>query len=255
MHRIRIVDAAGHVSAGAAVAPQVVRVPSLRSPSPPQLATAVLDGDRLRVEARVRDAFDVAWVLLFSSDEDAATAANGNIRDAPQLLRLPNARDRYPDDGLRLRLADATLLPPSAVIEASAGTVEPPDRVLSTTIAFGHDRRVALWAVTMTRDGVTSRYAGPHVTTTGPAPLVAPALLVKRSGDIDTARWSAVDPPALVALERSRDGGRSFEQVSPWLGAGVVEYALPAIGGQVRYRLALQGDRARTAAGEAVRPG
>ena len=44
VHRIRIVDAAGHVSAGAAVAPQVVRVPSLRSPSPPQLSTAVLDG-------------------------------------------------------------------------------------------------------------------------------------------------------------------------------------------------------------------
>ena len=30
VHRIRLVDAAGHISAGAAIAPQIVRVPSLR---------------------------------------------------------------------------------------------------------------------------------------------------------------------------------------------------------------------------------
>src|SRR5436305_15308655 len=31
VHRIRLVDAAGHTSAGAGIAPQIVRVPSLRS--------------------------------------------------------------------------------------------------------------------------------------------------------------------------------------------------------------------------------
>ena len=181
---------------------------------------------------------------------------NGNLHESAQLLRLPNARDRYPDDGVRLRLADATLLAPSFVLDASAGTPDPPDRLLTQSLAPGPDRRVALWAVTMTRDGITSRCAGPLVVTTGPAPLVAPALTVKRSGGTDFASWSAPDPPALVALERSRDGGRSFEQVSPWLPAGVLEYALPAEGGgTVRYRLALRGDRARSATGDTVRPG
>ena len=80
------------------------------------------------------------------------------------------------------------------------------------------------------------------------------------AGDIHVVRWATPDPPALVALERSRDGGRSFEQVSPWLAAGVGEYALPAlpgtfVPGTVRYRLALRGDRGRSATGDAERPG
>ena len=256
VHRIRIADPAGHLSAGAAIPAQVVRVPSLRSPSPPSLSATPAPGARLRVEARVREAFDVSWVLLFATEEDALATANGNLREAAQLLRLPNARDRYPDDGVRLRLADATLLAPAFVLDASAGTVDPPDRVLTQSLAPGPDRRVALWGVAMTRDGVTSRFAGPLVVTTGPAPLVAPALTVKRVGGTDFASWPAPDPPALLALERSRDGSRSFEQVSPWLPAGILEYALPAAGGgTVRYRLALRADRGRGETGEAVRPG
>ena len=86
---------------------------------------------------------------------------------------------------MRLRLADATLLEPSTVLDARTGTVDPPDRILATTLSPGHDLRVTLWAVTMTRDGVTSRYAGPFVATTGPAPLVAPPLTVKRDSGTD----------------------------------------------------------------------
>jgi hypothetical protein len=254
VHRIRIADPAGHLSAGAALAPRVVRVPSLRSPSPPRLSATPVDSATLRVEARAREAFDVAWVLLFSIVENAAAAANGNLRDAAALLRLPNARDRYPDDGLRLRLADGTLLAPSSVLEASAGTADPPDRVLSATLAPGHDRRVALWAVTMTRDGVTSRYAGPLVVTTGAAPLVVPDLVVTRNGAVDEASWGPRDPPALLALERSVDGGGTFDQVSPWLADGVQEYALPAAAGPVRYRVALRADRGRRATSAAVEP-
>lgn len=254
VHRIRVADQAGHLSAGAAIAPRVVRVPSLRSPSPPELTATSVEEGRLRVEARVRDVFDVAWVLLFSVEENAAEPPNGNLRDAAQLLRLPNARDRYPDDGLRLRLADATLLAPSSVLDAAAGVEEPPDRILAATLEAVPDRRIALWAVTMTRDGITSRYAGPYVVTTGPPRLVVPALTVKRADETDFARWPAPEPPALVSIERSRDGGRSFEQVSPWLAAGAGEYALPAVGGTVRYRLALRADRGRTATGDGVRP-
>jgi len=254
VHRIRIADQAGHLSAGAAIVPRVVRVPSLRSPSPPRLTAAdAADGASLRVEARVRDAFDVAWVLVFASVEDAAVAANGNLRDAAQLLRLPNARDRYPDDGLRLRLADATLLSPAAVLEAAAGAVEPPDRVLSTTLAPGPDRRVALWAVTMTRDGITSRCAGPLVATTGPPPLVVPELVVTRKLGFDNASWLPPDPPALLALERSFDR-RTFQQVTPWLGGEAKDYALPAATRPVRYRVTLRADRGRRATGEMVEP-
>lgn len=254
VHRIRLADAAGHLSTGAAIAPQIVRVPSLRSPAPPQLTAPSSETGVLAVEARVRDAFDLSWVVIFTTDEDAAVASNGNVRTPAQLLRLPNRRDLYPNEGIRLRLADGTLVAPSAVLDASAGTVEVPDRVLTATIAPGHDRRVALWSVALTRDGVPSRFAGPVVALTGPAPLVAPSLTVVSAGGTDTAQWTALAVPALLALERSTDAGTTWRQVSPWLADGVTTYALPSASGDVRYRPTLRADRGRRATGTPVAP-
>ena len=254
VHRIRLADAAGHISAGAAIVPQIVRVPSLRSPAPPQLAAPSSQTDALTVEARVRDAYDLSWVVLFTASADAATASNGELAAPAQLLRVPNRRDLYPNDGLRVRLADGTLLAPASVVAASVGTVDVPDRVLTATLTPGHDRRVALWGIAVTRDGVPSRLAGPVVALTGPPPLVAPTLTVTRSGSTDTAQWTSLSVPAQLALERSTDGGTTWRQVSPWLATGVTTYALPTVSGTVRYRAILRGDRGRSATGPAVTP-
>jgi hypothetical protein len=170
LHRIRLVDAAGHASAGVAVLPQIVRVPSLRSPGPPQLRAPSSRTATLDVEARVRDAFDLAHVLLFADDSDGLAPSDETTHTAAALLRLPNRRDLYPADGIRLRLADGTLLAPTAVLDAAAGAPDPPDRVLTTTLAPGPRRRVAVWAVALSRDGVPSRLTGPVVALTAGGP-------------------------------------------------------------------------------------
>ncbi len=166
VHRIRLADPAGHRSAGVAVVPQIVRVPSLRSPGPPQLRVRSGPGPVIEVEATVRDAFDLAHVVLFADDRDGLAPADDTTRIAAQLLRLPNRRDLYPDGGIRVRLADGSLLGPAAVLDRAAGAAVPPDRVLTGTLASAPQRRVALWGVAMTRDGIPSRLAGPVVTLT-----------------------------------------------------------------------------------------
>jgi hypothetical protein len=254
IHRIRLVDQAGHVSAGAAIVPRIVRVPSLRSPAPPRLSVPASSTNALTVDARVRDAFDLAWLLLFTTSADAAANGNGELAAPAQLLRLPNRRDLYPNDGLRLRLADGTLLAPTTVVTVSSGTVDPPDRVLSATVTAGYGRRVTLWGVAVTRDGLPSRFAGPVVALTGPTPLVPPTLTVTSAAGVDAADWDSLTVPAQLALERSVDGGTTWQQVSPWLPETVTEYSLPSTTGTVRYRTVLRADRGRTATGPAVTP-
>jgi hypothetical protein len=230
-----------------------VRVPSLRSPGTPQLQVPSSNTDTLAIEARVRDAFDLSWVVLFATAEDGAEPVNDNLRAPAQLLRLPNRRDLYPDDGIRVRVADGTLLAPVAVLDTDTGAVHATDRVVSGTLAAGHDRRVALWSVAMTGDGITSRLAGPVVAVTGPPPLEAPQLTVDSADGADTVSWDPLAQSALLSIERSVDGGASWRQVSPWLPRTVNSYSLPSAAGAVRYRTTTRADRGRRATGaEAV---
>jgi hypothetical protein len=204
------------------------------------------------VEARVLDAFDLASVVVFAWVADAGTAADTNTREPAQLLRLPNGRDLYPLDGLRLRLADGTLLAPATAMSIDNGVLEIPDRVLSATLTLGYTRRAALWAIALTRDGIPSRLAGPFVALTAEAPLAAPHVTVVTAGGVTTVTWTALPVPALLALERTLDGGVSWSQVSPWLDTGVTSYALPAASGAAGYRPSLRASRGRTATGPAV---
>jgi hypothetical protein len=254
LHRIRLVDAAGHVSEGAAILPQFVRVPSLRSPAAPEIAMDNSESDVLAITARMRDAFDLKWLLLFSLGVDATTPADAQILEKPQLLRQPNRRDLYPNDGVRLRLRDGTLLAPLAV-DVGTGTLETPDRVLNLTLTPGFEKRISIWAVAMTRDGVTSRFAGPRTAFTGPSPLVPPTLSVTTAAGEDLATWTALAVPAEVAVERSLDGGANWERVSPWLPETISprSFAVPISGtGSRRYRLALRGSRGRSVTGTEV---
>ncbi len=251
VHRIRLVDAAGHVSAGAAIPEQIVRVPSLRSPGPPEVR-ATGDADSVDLVARIRDTFDVRAVLVFALVDDANLPPGTNSRGPSQLLRLSNRRDLAPVDGIRLRLADATLLAPAIVIDATGGATEPPDRVLRATLPVGHDRRVSIWSATLTRDGIASRLAGPFVALTGPAPLEAPTPVVTTAAGTDTAVWAAAT--SLLALERSADGGGSWRRVTPWLAAGTTTVSVASAPGDIRYRAVVRGRSGSHATGLEVMP-
>jgi hypothetical protein len=151
-----------------------------------------------------------------------------------------------------LRLRDGTLLQPEAV-DVSTGVLQPPDRLLSIPRTVGNEKRVTVWLVSLTRDGVTSRFSGPRIATTGPAPLVAPSLTISPGTNIDQASWTTLAAPAQVSVERSTDGGASWSRVTPWLAANTTAYDIPRVAiGPRRYRLVLRNNSNQTLNGTEV---
>lgn len=252
LHRIRLVDAAGHISEGAAILPQVVRVPSLRTPVAPEIALTGGAGGSLTVKARVYDAFDLKWLLLFTLVSEATNAPGGGTLEKAQLLRLPSRRDLYPHNGIRLRLRDGTLLAPAPVVEVAGGTIDGAYRQLMAPLAPGFDKRVSVWAVAMTRDGITSRFAGPLAAFTGAAPLAVPAFTVVSVAGEDRATWARLTVPAEASVERSRDSGASWQRVSPWLPETLTGYNIRSSAGPRQYRLALRASGGRRATSTSV---
>jgi hypothetical protein len=253
VHRVRLVDAAGHISSGAAIVPQLVRVVSMRAPATPSVDLSSTISDVLTLSARVHDAFDLRWLVFFSLTTDATAPADSRITEKPQLLRLPNRRDLYPNEGIRLRLRDATLLSPTAV-DVSTGTVEVPDRLMSVPLNAGSDKRVSVWAISVTRDGLTSRLAGPSTAFTGPAPIIVPALTVIAGSGIDLASWTPAPPTSQVSIERSVDGGSTWKRVSPLLPETITSFQAPQVTGSRQYRLAVKASQDRFMVGDGVVP-
>jgi hypothetical protein len=169
IYRVRIADAAGHVSATGAVIPWVVRVPSLRAPASPHLYMDDSSTGDLSVAVTYVDGFDVRWLVLFAKDEAslAPLTSGGLVR--PALLRQPNLGAAYPDEGIQLRLADGTLLAPAAKVGLKPGPFDGPERSLSVNLSPGPGRRLYVWGVVLTIDGVPSRLAGPCAARTGGA--------------------------------------------------------------------------------------
>jgi len=255
LHRIRLVDPAGHVSRGGAIGPRVMRVASTRVPSPPEISLVNSETDALALTARMRQAFDLKWLVLFTLVAPVTTAVDDLVRKPAQLLRVPDRRELYPREGMRLRLSDGTLLQAEQPVDVQAiGTVEVPDVLVPAALAPGFEKRVSVWALTMTRDGIPSRLAGPVTVHTGPLPLVVPGLIVTTAGGNDTALWASASDATEVALERSTDGGLTFRQVSPWLPSSATSHVLPGSGARV-YRLAVRGLHGQQpATGPAVTP-
>lgn len=254
IHRIRLVDQAGHVSAGGAIAPQFVRVPTLASPGSPSFEAPSSTTDSLTLTARIRDVFDLKWLLVFTFVTDATTPADPAVIEKPQLLRLPNRRDLYPNNGVRLRLANGTLLVPAQAVEVSTGVADAPDRMLTFPIAAGFGKRVSVWTIAMSRDGITSRLAGPVTAFTGPAPLAAPMLSVAAGAESDLASWAAASDEAELSIERSVDAGATWTRVTPWLRPAADSFAIAVVAGLRQYRLRLRGSQKRSAVGPVVNP-
>jgi len=253
LHRIRLVDPAGHVSEGAAIVPRVLRVASTRAPNSPELVMQNSDIDTLALSARVRQALDLRWLVLFTLITPDSSPVDPRLREKAQLLRIPDRRDLYPKDGIRMRLVDGSLLEPADAVDIPAtGRVDVPDLLVPAVVRPGYAQRVSVWALTMTRDGIPSRLTGPLTAHTGPAPLVIPGLIVSVSNGTDQTTWGPPGGLTEVALQRSTDAGVTWRQVSPWLPATSSGYALPAVGAR-SYRLALRGASLhQTALGPAV---
>ncbi len=119
-YRVRLADASGAVSVGGAILPVVVRVPSTMPMPAPARRSAAVGAGTLNVDIALEPDPDLAWALLFCRVGDYASAPPDPA--GAQLLRVPNRRDLYPDAGVRLRLADGTLLAPVTASIAAATT-------------------------------------------------------------------------------------------------------------------------------------
>jgi hypothetical protein len=259
VHRLRLVDNAGHISNEAALLPQVVRVPSLRAPAPPQLTVEDGDADGLIAQLSFRAAFDLQWAVVFSHTDDWSEKSD-DAQLRPQLLRQPNLPARYPDVGIRLRLADGTILAPTAKALVPVAPADGPAQSLSIDFTPGFEKRVGVWAILITRDGIPSRVAGPQMAVTARAPLTPPALSVRITTEGDLASWPNQFAPGDLSLERS-DDGVSWSRVSPWIPARDSSLAdpattltIPTVGPARRYRLVLRDTTGRTFVGSDVVP-
>ena len=254
IHRVRIVDQAGHISEQGAIVPQLLRVASTRTPTAPRFHVDSSLDDHLSVEVSVRNAFDNQWVILFTLVTNIFAPLDERTLEKAQLLRLPNRRDLYPNHGIRLRLPDGQLIQPAATGDIQSGSLEIPNRMVSIDLNPGFDKRVAVWAVTMTKDGIASNFAGPQVVITGATPLAVPTLSVTVSGSTDQATWTTLAGKAQISVERSTDGGSQWIRVTPWLPSTTTQSNMVSVAGSRHYRLVLKDQRGQKTIGPAFGP-
>lgn len=257
LYRVRLVDNAGHISEGAAVLPIAARVPSLRRPAAPAVTTTIQPDGTVSVTGHFLPSFDLAWLSVFYLSEATLGSPSADQRKLPEVLRVPNLRDRYPRDGIRLRLSSGVLLAPAESVPIpgfSGSTFQ--EVTVGLTVAAG--RRLAIWLLLITRDGIPSPLQGPlMVVTPLPPPVVPPLTVTRRDGiaTIHRASWPAVIFDGDLAVESSIDGGETWTRVSPWLSASASEFELRSSAGAVLlYRLVLRELAGRLTHGTATRP-
>jgi hypothetical protein len=155
VYRVRKANGAGRTSQQGAIAKVVVRVPSLMPSAPPRRepreAGDALDLLRLAVPRDQR----VRALLIF----ERIAAVETEIAGA-QLVRLANRSDLDVADVVRLRTLEGEMITPRSVafddLLSDAGTVR-----ARVTLAGGTARRLAVWACSVTEDGIPSALAGP----------------------------------------------------------------------------------------------
>lgn len=250
LYRLRRADAAGRLSPQAALLDEIIRVPSLRKPGRPELTLAPSEDDRVRGEVRLRPAFDLRWALVFTDARPLAEAPATVVEPLPDLVRLPNRRDLYPGDGIRLRTAGGRLLSPLVIPIAGM-----PDAQGLVALAFdqavGRGRRVKLWAVALSRDGIPSAPAGPREVVTAREPLQAPAVVVERAGSKAVVHWSGVGTPSLE-LRVERRTNAAWRPVSAWVREELETAEIFLGSGPAEIRMAVRSADGRSAVGPTV---
>jgi hypothetical protein len=164
LYRVRPADALGRVAADGALLPVVIRVPSTAPPPVPERLDLTADaaGAHLTVRAPGDPAVTHLLLCRLVTPPGAAVPPAAGA----EVLRIPNRRDLYPAEGLRLRAPDGTLLAPVAkslgdadVVVDAAGR-----RTAILTVAAAARSWVQLWCFALTRDGIPSSMAGPFGT-------------------------------------------------------------------------------------------
>lgn len=174
-YRVRLADSSGAVSVGGAILPVVVRVPSTAPMPVPLRFAASISAGSLSVKVGLDSDPDLAWALLFYRVASWDTPPPDPAR--AQLIRVPNRRDLYPEAGVRLRLADGSMLTPTvkAVDDADVasdgqGRLTIPIRAVLPADVVGQPRQVQYWCYGLSRDGLPSRPLGPYTLAAGAAP-------------------------------------------------------------------------------------
>jgi hypothetical protein len=159
VYRVRSVDAAGHVSAGAATAAVVVRVPSLQAGPIPARGPRRPTDPPHAVRVSVAPDGSVTHLLLFHAPSVGVGAV-----DSSEIHRVPNRTDLLPEGGLWLREPGGDLLSPTAHPLDDPAVVVGPDgtRELLVDVPGGPGARTRIWLATLTRDGIPSAVAGPY---------------------------------------------------------------------------------------------
>jgi hypothetical protein len=171
-YRVRLGDAAGAVSEGGAILPAVVRVPSTAPAPTPRRVAAQAAAAVLALTVDVDPDPELRWLLLFTylAAWDDGLPEPGRA----QLLRMPNRRDLYPTNGIRLRVADGTLLTPVAKLLADPDVTVEPDGSRRLTVHAplavppAGPAVVQYWCYALSRDGIPSRPLGPRSTGVSP---------------------------------------------------------------------------------------
>jgi hypothetical protein len=254
IYRLRIADAAGRLSANAIMLDELVRVPSLRTPTRPELDPARSNDDAVRASCRVRWAFDIRWVLFFVEPLPPGAQPPREPEVAPQLIRIPNRRDLYPSDGVRLRTKSGELLAPIVVAVAA----QTPDTLGLVTAELAHvvgfDRIARVWCASMTRDGIPSSAAGPRWCTSGPAPVVVPTPAATRTGNRIEVTWTAAASVHEVRVERQQANG-DWIATTMWLPDDLETAAFTVAPGPIVIRLVARSRDGRTATGTSLTVG
>ncbi len=168
LYCVRAADALGHVSDGGAILPVAVRVPSIAPGASARLRALSTTNAGITLSVIVPNDPDTVRALLFADLVPAGV--NPPAQGEAELLRIPNRRDLYPMDGIRLVLSDGTLLPP-----ALAKSLSDPDvtvgtdgsRTVALTVPATKGQWATLWCFTMTSDGLPSTVCGPFATGVG----------------------------------------------------------------------------------------
>jgi hypothetical protein len=156
VYRVKKADAAGRLSRAAAIAKVILRVPSLM-PGPPPKREARQSGDgaeTLRLSMPRDDRLQS--VLIFEIVLTATTEL-----DRAQIIRLPNRADLAPGGAVRLRTPDGSAATPKVVDVQLAP--DPALMLATASLTPAPGGRSAVWACSLTADGIPSALAGPWV--------------------------------------------------------------------------------------------
>jgi hypothetical protein len=246
IYRFRRGDMAQRLSAQAAVANVIVRVPSLSPGATPQRGAGQAGDPPRRLRVRIPLDSRVGHLLVFEHEAIAETA-----KAEAELLRVPNRAGLAPGANVRLRLPDGSVLAPS--IQAVASLPRDPDGWLAAFDSGGAPgQRMLVWTSTLTVDGVPSPPAGPWRLTIPKPDLQPPVLSVAVTSSTLDFSWTLPDPLiSSVLLEASSDG-TLWERASAVRQRADTALGLPRTATARQYRLVGRAQDGRRAISNAV---